>query len=79
MAEQETRIIVTVKINPDVSWIDALKLRLSGGKYMMNFWNTFAERLKEKEAKKNVSNNPLKRKMLGRKVRHERQTQRHRP
>ncbi len=43
MAKTENSIIFSIKIKPDLSLRDALKLRLAGGKYMMNFWDGFAK------------------------------------
>lgn len=49
MAKIDNSIMITVQIKPDLSWRDALKLRLAGGKHMEKFWDAFAEMFKSGE------------------------------
>ena len=56
MAKAETVLTFTVKVKPELSFRDAIKLRLAGGKYMQRFWDAFAERIRS-DFKKGDSEN----------------------
>jgi hypothetical protein len=49
MASDNYTITVKLEIKPLLSWRDAIKLRLAGGKAAEEFWNVLAENLRHEK------------------------------